>query len=62
MEAVKGDAPNWPSVDPERLRSWADVETWEELDYMIVAISGMAKVNLMIMAWDPRAASKAGLA
>ncbi len=45
-----GQAPNWPTVDPEALRSWADCATWEDLDYFIAA--RVAMIRIQCRAWS----------
>jgi len=45
--SVKGQAKDWPTVDPEVLRSWADCRTWEDLDYYIAARVSMIQLQIM---------------
>ena len=40
-----GQAPDWPTVDPEVLRSWSDCRTWADLDYFIAARVGMLRIE-----------------
>ena len=42
---MRGQAPNWPTVDPEVLRSWSDCVTWEDLDYFIAARVAMIRIQ-----------------
>ena len=43
---MKGQAKDWPTVDPEALRSWADCRTWEDLDYYIAARVSMIQLQI----------------
>jgi hypothetical protein len=59
---VRGQAPNWPTVDPEALRSWSDCETWEDLDYFIAAVGSMIRVQILWAAAGMRVATKRTIA
>lgn len=36
----------WADVDPTTLRSWADCETWGDLDYFIAARTAMIRMSI----------------